>query len=109
MKTLNSWSSGEAAALLTVARLVSAQTPPGLDMRLFAGVNIAGTMGSVYVVQSASNIALSNSWMRLAFLQLPGTNCLFVDTSGPTRGNRFYRALLQTPPDPHGVHPPQHV
>jgi formylglycine-generating enzyme required for sulfatase activity len=34
----------------------------------------------------------------VAFVQLPATNYLFIDTSGPAHCHRFYRALLQTPP-----------
>jgi formylglycine-generating enzyme required for sulfatase activity len=97
MKTLISWLWCGTFALLTAAKPVSAQTPPNLDLRLFAGVTITGTVGEVYVVQSTPDLAQTNSWRSLAFLQLPATNHLFVDTSGPAQGNRFYRALLQTP------------
>jgi formylglycine-generating enzyme required for sulfatase activity len=98
MKTLNLWLWYATVALLTAAKPVSAQTPPNLGLRLFAGVSITGTVGSIYAVQSTSDLAQTNSWRTLAFLQLPVTNYLFVDTSGPVQGNRFYRALLQTPP-----------
>ena len=98
MKTLNSWLMCGTAVLVTAAKPVSAQTPPILGLHLFAGVSITGTVGSVYVVQSTSDLAQTNLWSSLTFLQLPATNYLFVDTSGPIQGNRFYRALLQTPP-----------
>ena len=84
--------------LLSATRPAAAQTPPSLGLHLFAGVNITGTVGSIYVVQSTSNLAQTDSWRSLAFLQLPATNYLFVDTSAPVQGNRFYRALLQNPP-----------
>jgi formylglycine-generating enzyme required for sulfatase activity len=87
-----------AAALFATPNPVSAQTPPTLGLNLFAGVNINGTVGSVYVVQSTANPAQTNSWTSLAFLQLPATNYLFVDTSAPATQSRFYRALLQNPP-----------
>jgi formylglycine-generating enzyme required for sulfatase activity len=86
------------AALLVFASSISAQTPPQLDLHVFAGVNIAGTVGSVYAIQSTSNIQQTNSWTTLTFLQLTSTNYLFVDTSSTVQGNRFYRALLQTSP-----------
>jgi formylglycine-generating enzyme required for sulfatase activity len=97
MKILNSKLLYGTAALLNAAQLVSAQTPPSLDLHLFAGVNITGIVGKIYVVQSTSDLAQSNSWRSLVFVQLPATNYLFVDTSSPAEGNRFYRALLQTP------------
>jgi formylglycine-generating enzyme required for sulfatase activity len=98
MKTLNSCLSCGALVLLHFATAASAQNPPSLELRLFAGVNITGTTGSVYVVQSTADVSQSNSWMSLTFLQLSTTNHLFVDTSAPAQGHRFYRALLQVPP-----------
>jgi formylglycine-generating enzyme required for sulfatase activity len=97
-KTLNSWLWCGTLALPTAAMPVSAQTPPSLGLRLFAGVSITGAVGDIYVVQSTPDLAQTNSWGSLAFLQLPATNYLFVDTSGPAEGRRFYRALMQTPP-----------
>src|SRR6266404_4695536 len=97
MKVLRSWLLFGTAAFLT-ANLASAQTPPILGLRLFAGVSITGTVGSVYVVQSTPDLAQTNSWTSLAFLQLPATDFLFVDTSAPAQSNRFYRAFLQAPP-----------
>jgi len=75
-----------------------AQMPPSLNLHLFAGVNITGEIGTVYIVQSSTNLADTTSWTSLAFLQLPQTNYLFIDTSGPVVGNRFYRALRQDLP-----------
>lgn len=85
-----------AIAFLAVSAF--AQTPPTLDLHLFAGVNITGTTGSVYAVQSTTDLTQSNSWTTLAFIQLPTTNYLFVDASASLGDRRFYRALLQTPP-----------
>jgi formylglycine-generating enzyme required for sulfatase activity len=98
MMTLNSWLWCGTIALFTAAKPLPAQTPPNLGLRLFAGLNITGAVGSVYAIQSTSDLAQTNSWTSLAFLHLPASNYLFVDTSGPAQGNRFYRALLQTPP-----------
>ena len=98
MKSLNSWLLCGTTALLVAANAAFSQTPPTLGLRLFAGVNISGTAGSIYVVQSTSDPTQTNSWRSLAFVELLATNHLFVDTSGPAQGNRFYRALLQAPP-----------
>lgn len=84
--------------LALIAQDVLAQTEPSLDLRLLAGVNISGTAGSVYVVQSTPALSGANEWKSLAFVQLPGTNYLWVDTTAPVEGNRIYRALLQPAP-----------
>ena len=97
MKTIHSWLLIGTVAFLS-AKPVSAQTPPSLKLQFFAGVNVTGDTGSVYVVQSTSDLSQSNSWTSLAFVQLVSTNYLFVDTTAPATGNRFYRALLQSPP-----------
>jgi formylglycine-generating enzyme required for sulfatase activity len=76
----------------------SAQTEPSLDLRLYAGLNIAGSVGNVYVVQSTSALSQSNDWKSLVFVQLPTTNYLWVDASTPAEGQRIYRSALQTPP-----------
>jgi formylglycine-generating enzyme required for sulfatase activity len=98
MKTLKLSLSCATAALFAAAQVVPAQTPPTLGLHLFAGVNISGTVGAVYAVQSNPNIAQTNSWSTIAFVQLPATNYLFVDTTAPANGSRFYRAVLQPPP-----------
>src|SRR5258708_2066494 len=97
MKTPHSWLLFGTVAFLS-ASPASAQIPPSLGLRLFAGVNITGTVGSVYVVQSSSDLSETKRWASLAVVQLPSTNYLFVDTTSPVAGNRFYRALLQSPP-----------
>ena len=86
------------ATLFASLQLAIAQTPPNLNLQIYAGLNITGTTGSVYAVQATSNLAQTNSWTTLAFLQFTTTNMLWVDTSVPATGSRFYRALLQSPP-----------
>jgi formylglycine-generating enzyme required for sulfatase activity len=75
-----------------------AQTSPALDLHLYAGVDITGTTGAVYAVQSTMDLAQTNSWTSLAFVQLPVTNYLYVDTSAAVGDRRFYRAILQSAP-----------
>lgn len=98
MKTLKPLLLTATVVLFASAQLLRAQTPPSLGLRLFAGVNISGTVGNVYAVQSNADLAQTNAWTTIAFLRLPLTNFLFVDTSAPANGSRFYRALLQNPP-----------
>src|SRR5882762_9031254 len=95
MKTFNPWLLFGAVAVF-IPNPAPAQT--SLNLHLFAGINVTGTPGNVYVVQSTTDMSQSNSWSSLAFVQLPTTNVLFVDTTAPVAGNRFYRAQLQSPP-----------
>ena len=87
-----------AIAMMAAFNSTLAQTPPNLALQLYAGLNISGTTGSVYAIQSVPDLALSNSWTTLAFLQLPATNFLWVDATAPATGRRFYRAILENPP-----------
>jgi formylglycine-generating enzyme required for sulfatase activity len=98
MNRLNSWCLCAAVTWLATVNPGYCQTSPNLDLRLYAGVNINGSIGGNYVVQYTTDPAQTNSWRSLAFLQLPTTNHLFIDTSGPAQGSRFYRAVQQTPP-----------
>jgi formylglycine-generating enzyme required for sulfatase activity len=96
MKPVHSWLLVGITSLTAIG--ASAQTPPGLNLQLFSGLNVTGLVGSVYGIQSTANVSQSNSWTTLAFVELTSTNQLFVDTAAPVAGNRFYRALLQSPP-----------
>src|SRR5882724_9106967 len=86
------------AVLLTALLQAVAQTPPNLAIQIYAGLSITGAPGGVYVVQSVPDLAQSNAWTSRAFVQLPATNFLWLDTSAPATARRFYRAGLQTPP-----------
>jgi formylglycine-generating enzyme required for sulfatase activity len=68
-----------------------------LGMNFYAGVSITGAVSAVYAIQATTNLALTNGWTCVAFVQLPATNYLWVDTTGPATGQRFYRAVLAAP------------
>jgi formylglycine-generating enzyme required for sulfatase activity len=79
----------------------SAQTPPGLDLQLYAGLTITGAVGTVYSVEYVTDLAQTNSasaWRCLEFLQLPASPYLWADKSGPATGKRFYRAQVFVAP-----------
>jgi formylglycine-generating enzyme required for sulfatase activity len=87
------------SALLSLAILVaglraSGQTAPALDIHLYAGLSITGQVGVVYSVEYVTNLAQSNSWRSLEFLQLPVSPYLWTDKSAPATGRRFYRARV---------------
>ena len=109
MNTLKSWMLCGAAILLSAADHGIAQSPASLELQLFPGVNITGTVGSIYVVQSTSDLAQTNSWVSVAFIQLPATNYLFVDTTVPCPGQSVFSRTRAKPAHEHGFHPAQHI
>ena len=70
-----------------------AQTPPRLDLQLYAGLSITGAVGTVYSVEYVTDLAKTNDWRCLTFLQLPATNYLWFDPTAPATGKLFYRAV----------------
>ena len=80
-------------AALAVGPGASAQTPPGLDLQLYAGLSITGSVGTVYSVEYVTHVDPTNDWRSLTFLQLPATNYLWFDPTAPVTNLRFYRAV----------------
>src|SRR6185369_10426048 len=80
-------------AVLAVTPRASAQTPPALELQLYAGLSITGVVGAVYSVEYATDLAQTNSWQCLEFLQLPASPYLWVDSSVAATRQRFYRAV----------------
>jgi formylglycine-generating enzyme required for sulfatase activity len=87
--------SGLGLVLWAVAPRAAAQTPAGLDLQLYAGLTVTGAVGTVYQIQCVTDLGQTNAndWRCLTFLQLPATNYLWFDPSGPAAGQRFYRAV----------------
>jgi formylglycine-generating enzyme required for sulfatase activity len=77
--------------------LSSAQTPPGLNIQLYAGLTITGAVGTVYSVEYVTNLQ-TNSWRCLEFLQPAASPYLWVDKSASATGHRFYRATVFAAP-----------
>jgi len=76
----------------------SAQTPPALNLQLYAGLSITGAVGVVYSIEYVTDLAQTNSWHCLEFLQAPASPYLWADKSAPVTGQRFYRAVVFAPP-----------
>lgn len=60
-------------SLFIAVNCASAQTPPGLDIHIYAGLTITGTVGTVYQIQYVTELAQTNNpsaWRCLEFLQL---------------------------------------
>src|SRR4029077_8552154 len=85
-------------AALAVGPRTSAQTPPGLDLQLYAGLTITGAVGTVYSVEYVTDLAQTNSWRCLEYLQPPASPYLWTDKSAPATGQRFYRAAAFAAP-----------
>src|SRR5438309_1765516 len=78
-------------AALAAQPQVSAQTPPGLDIQLYAGLSITGAVGTVYSIEYVTDLTQTNPWRSLEFLQPPASPYLWADKSAPATGQRFYR------------------
>ena len=73
-----------------------AQTSLPLSARLsagYAGLSITGAVGTACLVQYVTNLAQTNAWLSLTNLTLASNPQLWMDTSGPATGRRFYRTL----------------
>ena len=87
-----------ALAFLSSGQRAQAQTPPGLDLQLYGGLSITGAVGTVYSLEYVTDLAQTNSWRCLEFLQPPTSPYLWTDKSTPATGQRFYRAVVFAAP-----------
>src|ERR1051326_8012845 len=72
-----------------------AQTAAGLDLQLYAGLSITGTVGTVYSVEFITDLAQTNDWRCLAFLQLPPrTTCGLIRRPRPRVSGFTVRSSL---------------
>jgi formylglycine-generating enzyme required for sulfatase activity len=76
----------------------AAQTAAGLDIQLCAGLTITGAVGTVYWIEYVTDLAQTNAWRCLQFLQLPTSPYEWADLSAPATGRRFYRAVVFAAP-----------
>jgi formylglycine-generating enzyme required for sulfatase activity len=81
-----------------VVNPVRAQSASALGGQLRMGVNITGTVSTVWAIEATTNLQSSGDWACLALVQLPTTNYLWVDASAPASGTRFYRAVATMTP-----------
>src|SRR4029434_9713488 len=82
--------------IFAVAQQSSAQTQPGLDLQLYAGLTVTGAVGTVYSVEYVTDLAQTNNpsaWRCLEYLQLPASTYVWGDKSAHAMGQRFYRAV----------------
>ncbi|HRY49593.1 MAG TPA: formylglycine-generating enzyme family protein [Candidatus Paceibacterota bacterium] len=91
------------ATVLAVGKLpTSAQNPADLDLQLYAGLTITGTIDTIYSVECVTDFAQTNNasaWSCVEFLKLPASSFLWVDKSAPAKDKRFYRAVAFAAPN----------
>jgi formylglycine-generating enzyme required for sulfatase activity len=87
------WLSVLCLAVWAVGPRALAETQAGLAVQTYAGLTITGAVGTVYTVQYTTDLAQSNDWRAAGIVQLPGSPYLWVDTTAPATGRRFYRAV----------------
>jgi len=65
-------------------------SPTTLGISTYPGVTINGTAGAVYQIQYSTDL---NAWQTLTNFMLPFSSYLWIDTSSPVTGQRFYRSI----------------
>jgi len=82
------------AMLMSISQ-VSAQTDSAtVNIQIYAGLTISGTVGSNYVVQYLPEISQTNRWLTLDTFALPSNQFIWFDSSCPANGKRFYRVVV---------------
>ena len=64
--------------------------PANLQLSSYPGLQIIGTVGRTYQIQTSPDM---NQWNTVTTLLLSSSPYLWIDQN-PTKGNRFYRAFL---------------
>ena len=65
------------------------------DLRMYAGIRIAGAPGVSYQIDTQNSLNASDPWLTLTNLTLPFSPYLFIDEDSPNYPQRFYRVTAQ--------------
>ena len=65
-------------------------SPASLQLNTYPGLQITGTVGRTYQIQTSPNM---NAWNPVATLLLTSSPYLWIDQN-PVSGNKFYRAVM---------------
>ncbi len=82
--------------LLAVAPRAYPQTPVVLGIKLYAGyagLSITGAVGDLCSIECVTDLPPTNNWLSLTNFVLPSSPYLWMDTTVPATGRRFYRAV----------------
>jgi hypothetical protein len=66
--------------------------PANLEISTYPGIKINGTPGLTYQIEYSTDLNSSN-WATLTNFSLPFSPYLWIDTSSPVSGQRFYRSV----------------
>ena len=69
---------------------------PTVEIGLYAGIAVSGTVGQSYQIQYKSS-ANDPIWTSLTTIQLPRSPYLYIDDQAPIGTKRFYQAVLVRP------------
>ena len=64
--------------------------PANLQLQTYPGLQITGTVGRSYQIQTSSNLS---NWTNVTTLLLRTSPYLWIDQN-PVAGNKYYRAIL---------------
>jgi hypothetical protein len=66
-----------------------------VDLRMYAGLNIAGQPGASYVLSYTTNLSAPLNWLPLATNTMIPSGWFYVDTNSPFSTHRFYNVRLK--------------
>jgi hypothetical protein len=67
---------------------------PGLDVHMYAGLTLSGSIGTTYEIQYSTNVN-GPTWQPLADITLTNSPYLYFDTNSASAPKRFYRAVVK--------------
>ena len=63
------------------------------NLSMYAGLTIAGTVGTNYRIESVPALGSGTNWTTLTNIVLESSSYLFIDEQSPGQAQRFYRAI----------------
>jgi formylglycine-generating enzyme required for sulfatase activity len=84
-------------SFLVVTPQIRAQAAAELAIQTYAGLTITGGVGTVYAIQAIADLAPANNWRCLEFLRLSTVTHVWLDSTAPAIGRRYYRAVALDP------------
>lgn len=66
-----------------------------IDLRMYAGLTVAGQQGGTYVLSYTTDLGNPNSWLPLATNTVSASGWFYLDMESPFSPRRFYRADLR--------------
>ena len=93
------------ACSMSRSTAATADNPLSLDVSMFAGVTIKGTIGKSYSLLFAPTLEPASLWQKLDTVVLTNAVQIWIDFDSPKAGKRFYRAeeIGSSPESPAGM------